>query len=261
MESMRNLLLSLLLLAGCGDTRDTLDGGVPPGMDAGPGVLDGGVVPGTDGARPGEDGGGPGNDGGGGADSGPPVPTVSFCVLGCAVGSDCTTASPAFDADNYRCEGGQCRYTGCVDDAECQATFGATRWICRDPGTGVRSCVEGCASGADCGSGTSAFDVDNYACEGGICRYRGCNTDGECESTFGAAYGCIDAEPPPTPLPIPTAARNCIRRCASVDDCATDSGAFGADNYVCEGGACRYRGCNDDGECMTSLSSSAYVCR
>ncbi|MCB9595326.1 MAG: hypothetical protein H6719_21585 [Sandaracinaceae bacterium] len=259
---MRALSLTLLLLAGCSDTRGTVDGSVPPGLDAG--SRDGAVPPGTDGAiPPGTDGAiPPGTDGGGGGvDAGPPAPSVAFCVLGCAVEADCTTASPAFDEDNYVCEGTSCRYTGCVDDAECQATFSSADYVCRDPGTGVRSCLEGCVASADCGSATAAFDADNYTCDGGTCRYLGCNTDAECESTFGGAYGCIEAEPPPTPLPIPTATRNCVRRCASANDCATDSGAFGADNYVCEGGGCRYRGCNDDAECRTSLSSSSYVCR
>ena len=258
---MRATLLSLtLLLAGCGDTRGATDGAVPPGMDAG--SRDGAVPPGVDagsrdGAVP------PGTDagGGGGVDSGPPAPSVAFCVLGCAVEADCTTASPAFDADNYVCEGDTCRYTGCVDDAECRATFGSTDYVCRDPGTGVRSCLEACGGSADCGSATPAFDADNYTCDGGSCRYLGCNDDAECEATFGGAYGCIEADPPPTPLPIPTARRNCVRRCASADDCATDSGAFGADNYVCEGGGCSYVGCNDDAECRASLSSSSYVCR
>lgn len=257
---MRTLLglLSIVLLAACGDTRGTSDGAVLPGRDGGgPPPGDGAIPPGTDGGSP------PGADAGAppGTDAGPPAPSVAFCVLGCAAEPDCTTASPAFDDDNYTCEAGSCRYTGCVDDAECEATFASADYACRDPGTGVRSCLEGCASSADCGSATLAFDADNYSCDSGICRYLGCNDDSECEATFGAAYGCFEAEPPATPIPIPTARRNCVRRCATAADCATDAGAFGDDNYSCVSGACRYDGCNDDAECRTSLGGAAYVCR
>ena len=251
----------LLLISGCGDSRDAADGSVP-GMDGGvpPGSDGGGVdASGTDSGAP-PDGDLPGSDAGG-TDGGGPGPSLALCVLGCGVDADCTTSSPAFDADNYRCDAGACVYTGCNTDAECRTTFSNPDYVCRDPGTGLASCLESCATSADCGSGTPAFDADNYRCDGGVCIYTGCNTDAECESTFIGGYGCFDVEPPATPLPLPTATRNCVRRCATADDCATDSGAFGADNYRCEAAACRWEGCNDDAECRTSLSSSAYVCR
>ena len=229
-------------------------------MDAGAASVDSGTAA-LDGGRRSPDA-SPIRDGGTlGSDAGPPAPTFAYCVLGCVVGADCTTPSPAFDADNYRCEAGACRYTGCVDDAECASTFASSDYLCRDPGTGVRTCLEGCATSADCGATPGAFDADNYRCEAGTCRYEGCNTDTECEATFGAAYGCFATEPPPTPLPIPVAARNCVRRCSSPAECATDSGAFGADNFECVSGACRYRGCAADAECQASLSNSAYICR
>jgi len=263
---MRSAVLSIaplvlgLVIAGCGDTRDTADGSIPLAMDAGSVPRDAsrpdGASASADGALPDRDAGGAPGD-----DAGPPTPALDFCQLGCTTEADCTTASPAFDMDNYRCAGGLCEYTGCVDDAECQATFSSVDYVCRDPGTGLRSCLEGCAVSADCGSASPAFDADNYACDSGTCRYLGCNTDAECQGTFSADYGCIAAEPPPTPLPIPVAARNCLQRCATASDCASDSGAFGADNYECADGACRYRGCNSDSECATSLSSAAYVCR
>lgn len=242
-------------VAGCGDSREAVDGSLPR-ADSGVAGVDGGA---TDGSRPRTDG--ASADTGSGSDGGGTVPATPFCVLGCATGADCATPSPAFDMDNYRCEGGACRYTGCVDDDECRATFANTSYVCRDPGTGLWSCQLGCVAASDCGSGTAAFDADNYRCESSLCIYQGCLSDVECESTFGGAFGCFDVEPPATPLPIPVADANCVRRCTSAADCGTDSGAFGADNYTCEGGACRYRGCNDDGECRTSLSSPAYVCR
>ena len=244
-----------LAIAGCGDSRSTFDGSAPR-VDSGAPGPDGGAA---DASRPGPDG--ASADAGSDSDGGGPAPTTPFCVLSCATGADCVTPSPAFDLDNYRCEAGSCRYTGCVDDEECRATFASASYVCRDPGTGLRSCLLGCTAATECGSGTAAFDGDNYHCEAGLCIYQGCNSDLECESTLGGAYGCFDVEPPATPLPIPVADANCVRRCASAGDCATDSGAFGADNYMCEAGACRYRGCNDDVECRTSLSSPSYVCR
>ncbi|MEQ8456321.1 MAG: hypothetical protein RLO52_15750 [Sandaracinaceae bacterium] len=252
---MRTLLVfgACLLCACGGDSRPGGDGAAAS-MDSGVG-RDGAPPPLPDGA-PAPDGSRPGDD------AGPPPPELRFCQLGCASVADCATASPAFDADNYACEGGACRYTGCVDDGECRATFMDDRYVCRDPGTGTRSCVQGCASAADCGTGTPAFDADNYACEGGLCFYTGCRTDAECEATFmSSAYGCFAVEPPATPLPVPTAERNCVRRCASPPDCDSGSPAFDADNYACEGGSCRYLGCNGDGECAASLMRSDAVCR
>ncbi len=251
------LLLACLAMVGCGDTRGPSDGSILVTMDAG--------GPATDSGRVAVDGGpdaGPGASPDAGLDAGPPPgPEFALCRLGCATSADCTTPSPAFDADNYRCESGSCRYTGCVDDAECAATFASADYACHDLGTGSRACLERCTTSADCGSAPGAFDADNYRCESGACRYQGCNTDAECETTFGSAYGCLAVEPPPIPIPVPVAARNCVRRCATASDCATDTGAFDADNFECAGGACRYQGCNADAECQTSLRNSAYVCR
>lgn len=260
------LFFGALAASGCADAGSGPDAAAPR-RDGGLSSAD---AAGLDGAAPDDAGGSGGNDAGGsggddagelGGDDAGGAGSAMVCQLGCSTGADCTTGSAAFDADNYRCEAGVCRYTGCNDDAECRATFSSDRYVCRDPGTGVRSCVQACAIPADCGSGTPAFDADNYRCDGGICVYEGCRDDVECEATFGGAYGCFTQEPPETPLPVPTADRNCVRRCTTPSDCGTDGGAFGADNYTCEGGACRYAGCNDDTECRASLSSDAYVCR
>ena len=129
------------------------------------------------------------------------VSGLSLCVQTCAVAADCAT-SAAFDADNYACDAGACRYLGCNDDAECASTFTSDRYVCRDvlpPDTGLpiptaaRNCVLGCAGASDCSSRTAAFDADNYTCVAavGACRYTGCNTDAECASTFmSASYVC-----------------------------------------------------------------------
>lgn len=260
------LAISAVAAAGCADTRPTGDA-ASPRMDGGASRIDAagldGSSPTDDGSTPTDDGGTAPADGGGSSGDAGGGPSATLCQLGCATGADCTTASAAFDADNYRCDttAGACRYTGCNDDAECRATFASDAYVCRDPGTGVPSCVQACATAVDCGSGTPAFDGDNYRCGGGVCVYEGCRDDAECTGTFGAGYGCFAQEPPETPLPIPTAERNCVRRCTTASDCGTDGGAFGDDNYACDGGACRYVGCSDDAECRTSFASDAYVCR
>lgn len=65
-------------------------------------------------------------------DTGLPLPTAERnCVLGCATASDCSTASAAFDADNYACVETACVYRGCNDDAECAASFSSSAYVCR----------------------------------------------------------------------------------------------------------------------------------
>jgi hypothetical protein len=245
-------LLVALLGAGCDDTRGIIDGGPrPDGSVARP---DGAPPP--DGSSP--DGSSPSDSGASGDAGG--VPAIAVCQLGCAVVDDCVTASAAFDVDNYRCESGACRYTGCVSDDECRGVFGSS-YGCRDAGSGVPTCVQVCASMSDCGTGTPAFDADNYSCVATACRYTGCSDDAECEGTFGAAYGCFDLRPPDVGVPIPTATRNCVRRCAAPADCATDANAFDAPNWECASGACRYLGCGTDAQCQATFASGAYVCR
>ncbi len=123
------------------------------------------------------------------APAGGGVPT---CTRGCVAPGDCASPSPAVDADNYACEAGACRYLGCLNDAECTATFGTAggTWRCRDVVAGLPpSCVEACTAPADCASPSPAVDADNHACEAGLCRYLGCLSDAECDATFGARSG------------------------------------------------------------------------
>ena len=244
-------VLALLTLAcasaGCDDTRELIDSGAPR--------PDGSVARPDGGPRP--DGSSP-SDGGSSPDGGS-VPGIAVCQPGCTVLDDCVTGSPAFDADNYSCETGLCRYTGCVSDDECRGVFGSS-YACRDAGSGIPTCLQACAAVADCGAGSPAFDMDNYRCESTVCVYEGCRDDAECEGTYGTAYGCFDVRPPDVGLPIPTAARNCVKRCAGPADCAIDSGAFDASSWECVGGGCRYLGCGDDAQCRTTFGDT-YVCR
>lgn len=245
------LLMLMLSAAGCGDPRSTPDRDASTTMDA---------AMSSDGGTNGRDAGSP-RDGAIAPTDGGSGPRIAVCQLGCVTTSDCVTASPAFDADNYRCESGACRYTGCVSDAECRSTFSNDRYVCRDLGTGIPTCLLGCTTSAECSTGAAAFDEDNYGCASGVCVYQGCNDDEECAATFAGPYGCRDVAPPTTPVPIPVASRNCVRLCTNREDCATDSAAFDGDNYECRSGACVYVGCHDDAECSTSLSSDAYICR
>jgi len=71
------------------------------------------------------------------------------------------------------------------------------RWRCGKKGrrrrSGSRARPPCCACGerprpeessADEHRQSAAYDADNYACETGVCVYQGCNTDGECASSF-----------------------------------------------------------------------------
>jgi hypothetical protein len=65
-------------------------------------------------------------------DTGLPIPTAERnCVLGCGTAADCSTASAAFDADNYECVDTACVYRGCNTDAECAASFSSPSYLCR----------------------------------------------------------------------------------------------------------------------------------
>lgn len=112
-----------------------------------------------------------------------PVAGLPSCVKGCATAADCKLGSAAFDPDNYSCATGFCEYKGCNNDAECKSSFANPSYVCRNL-TGVAMCGKGCATAADCNLGSAAFDVDNYRCTAGVCEYKGCNDDAECQSTF-----------------------------------------------------------------------------
>ena len=108
---------------------------------------------------------------------------LKSCVKRCAAAADCATPSAAYDADNYACEAGGCRYKGCNTDAECASTTAGT--VCRLlAGATMKYCVKSCSTASDCATTSAAYDADNYACEAGLCAYKGCNSDGECQSSM-----------------------------------------------------------------------------
>ncbi|MBI4816773.1 MAG: hypothetical protein HY791_10975 [Deltaproteobacteria bacterium] len=185
---------------------------------------------------------------------------IPFCVRGCSTAADCSSGSPAYDADNYECQTGVCVYSGCRSDDECRQSFASSAFVCRPSGS-TSFCVESCSTAADCATTSAAYDEDNYECRNQSCVYLGCHDDVECQSSFqNTSYGCLKAELPPG-APLPDASRICTLRCSVSMDCETASAAFDADNYECRSGACSYVGCNDDAECQASFSSPLYVCR
>lgn len=61
---------------------------------------------------------------------GVPIAGPKNCFASCTAASDCSSASPAYDADNYACRSSVCRYTGCKSDAECTDAF-KKPYVCR----------------------------------------------------------------------------------------------------------------------------------
>jgi len=101
-------------------------------------------------------------------------------------------------------------------------------------------------------TGGPAFAADNFACEGGHCRYQGCNSDSECSGTFqDASYGCNDVGLFPV----------CMKRCASPADCTVhnSSALHDASHYACDDGFCYYTGCKSSAECDPA-GLTGFVC-
>jgi hypothetical protein len=121
-----------------------------------------------------------------------PGSPVKGCVETCATVADCAIPQPILDEDNYACTEGKCDYKGCLSTQECTDTFKTDDYECAAvPGSPVKSCVQKCTSAADCATGEPAFGEDNYACNAGVCEYKGCNSTEECTETYmGPGYVC-----------------------------------------------------------------------
>lgn len=124
----------------------------------------------------------------------------------------------------------------------------------RDAGApAVPVCQQLCSTPADCAPGGNALqDADNYACDGGVCRYVGCNGTAECDAVYGGGYVCV--QHPGAAIPA------CVLACSVPDDCAVPSPLFDQDNYACTGGGCRWLGCTSAAECQMAFSNPSYVC-
>lgn len=107
------------------------------------------------------------------------------CVPACDVAGDCAlVGGGAYDADNYRCTGGACEWTGCNSTAECNELPGGPYVCARSEGAAFDSCLYACAMPADCDQGTPLASADNYECVDGACRWTGCNDSSECTGAF-----------------------------------------------------------------------------
>lgn len=111
------------------------------------------------------------------------------CTLTCNTTADCATATALTDADNWACAQNRCQYLGCKSDSECQEALLNPAYSCV-PGP-LPTCVLGCATPADCVTGSVLTDADNWACEAGHCRYLGCQSATECQQGLAnAGYTC-----------------------------------------------------------------------
>jgi hypothetical protein len=173
-----------------------------------------------------------------------------LCLKACESAADCGTEAPgpgAYGPEEYLCTDGACRYGGCASDADCAVTFQSDTYVCAPTSAGPQ-CLIQCASWTDCGLPSDpdggAYAASNYLCTNGACQYQGCQKDAECQATFagfGLPYVCADGE--------------CVRACETEIDCATDEGAFSAQNYTCEEKGCRWLGCTSDAECSVTFQS------
>lgn len=161
-----------------------------------------------------------------------PMP-IGQCVDDCQQPSDCAIMDPAFNADNWECVEGACKWLGCSGNNECNPGF-----VCHDPGIGIASCVADCGAPSDCSQNFGPFITSNYACDAGACVYLGCMDDGECDD-LGPGFVCSSAT-----WPVPT----CVPPCFDASECTSPMPAYDFDNWSCIDGGCVWLGCKD-GEC------------
>ncbi len=180
--------------------------------------------------------------------------TAMSCAQICDSPADCEDRAlegPAYDSDNYICDG-HCHYTGCNSDQECIDTMDSTvasildiKWGC-DTSLPIPACQIVCETVKDCDLDTpNDYAYDDYECIDGYCRILGCSSDEECEDAFADLdMGCHKIYLVPM----------CTQRCTVPADCA-GSGMpyFDEDNYDCVDGFCLHTGCNYTGECANTF--------
>jgi hypothetical protein len=99
------------------------------------------------------------------------------CISGCKSDEEC----PLFNT----CDGmtKKCKLTGCTSDRECILYRERADAVCKktDTTSGVPECEVPCKENAECGA--------SHVCDGGTCKFLGCETDAECGTYFKDIYG------------------------------------------------------------------------
>jgi hypothetical protein len=176
------------------------------------------------------------------------------CVEACSSPADCASAGPTYDAAHYACTGGACVWKGCNSTAECTAMYPGGNYVCVSQyGIPYKSCYPGCSSPADCVSAGPINDAAHYACTGGACVWKGCNSTAECTAQYpGGNYVCVSQYGLPYKV--------CAAGCSSPADCATSTPVFDAAHYACTGGACLWKGCKSNAECTAMYPGTYEAC-
>ena len=120
----------------------------------------------------------------------------------------------------------------------------------------VAMCAHTCKAPADCATpGAPSVDEDNWSCDAGVCAYRGCQSDAECQAVGqGPGWACDAINGYPLKV--------CREVCASAADCVVAGvGLYDASHWACEASRCRFEGCRADGECADAFKKPDWVCR
>ena len=114
------------------------------------------------------------------------------CTPTCSNAADCNlygegSTQYAYDLDNNKCENGFCVYTGCLSDAECEASTYSDLYKCLPQeysGKTLKICTVGCQTAADCpNSGL-------YECRDSVCVMKRCESDEWCRE-YNENYSCL----------------------------------------------------------------------
>jgi hypothetical protein len=179
-----------------------------------------------------------------GGSGGSPARVLKTCARACSTTTDCGSGAAWDGPANYTCPEGGCIPAGCQGDAECNAARAGT--VCRPyPGVSYRTCNVACTGPEQCGDTTGVsqmYGPDNYSCDDGICVWRGCNTDVECQT---------DLQRPTAICSDVFALPSCVSPCQAPVDCTVPMAPplQDADNFECVEGACSWIGCLNDAEC------------
>jgi|GEM_PF-1949903 hypothetical protein len=113
------------------------------------------------------------------------------CTPTCSNVADCNlygegSTQYAYDLDNNKCENGLCVYTGCLSDAECEATTYSDLYKCLPQeysGKTLKICTVACQTADDCqNSGL-------YDCKDSVCVMKRCESDEWCRK-YDEDYVC-----------------------------------------------------------------------